>query len=100
MNSEFATEANRKYGGIRLCTHQILYLRTLKALDAKSIPSFSLFPAPWGILADMMATYPKLFDVFDANILLEIEGTILTQEAFTLTLKTSQEYLTKIDIRK
>ena len=99
MNTEFETEANIKPDNVRICTYETLYLRTLRALNDKGVPSFRLFPAPWGMLRDMMSAYPKLFDVLDVNILLSMLGTILTQDAFLLTLKTSHECLKRLEAK-
>jgi plasmid replication initiation protein len=46
-----------------------------------------------------MSAYPKLFDVLDVNILLSMLGTILTQDAFLLTLKTSHECLKRLEAK-
>ena len=79
--------------------HQILYLRTLRALGDEGVPSFKLLPVPFGILSEMMDADPKLIDVLDVNILLPAEPWFLVPDVLISTLDTAQDYFNRMEAR-
>lgn len=91
-----AETLRRGESGRRRFSNEILYLRTLKALGDKGVPSLKLLPVPWGTLREMTEANPKLSKILDVNILLLVNPWLLIPDALISTLQTAQDYLNRI----
>lgn len=84
--------------GIKNFSNEILYLRTLRALGDEGVPSFKLFPMPWGTLREMLGINPKLLDMLDLKILLNMEPTLfVVPEALNATLDTAMDCFKRME---
>jgi hypothetical protein len=92
-----AETERREERGIRNFSSEVLYLRTLRALGDEGVPSFKLLPLPWGTLREMLVINPKLSDVLDLKILLNMEPCLFVPEALIATLATAQDYFNRIE---
>jgi hypothetical protein len=84
-------ERNNRDEACILLSNQILYLRTLRALDHKGVPEISELPIPWGVASEIMIKYPKLN--LDYSVLLDIESAINVREFLVQSLDVTKTAL-------
>jgi hypothetical protein len=94
-----AETVRRGEPGVRSFSNEILYLRTLRALDDEGVPTFKLLPVPWDNLLEMMEADPKLVEVLDVNILLPLDPKLLVLDVLISTLQTAQDNFKRLEVK-
>jgi hypothetical protein len=86
-----AEQARRGETGLRAFSFDILYLRTLRALGDRGVPSFELLPMPWGTLNEVLKARPDL--PLDITIFTDIEDWLCVPDIFQSSLDVAQSAL-------
>ena len=72
----------------------IIYLRTLRALDDPGVPEFDQLPVPWGNLSEVMLAKPDLN--LDVKIFTDMRNGSYVPDAWSVGLEKAQEAFKKL----
>ena len=86
-----AEQARRGETGLRAFSYDILYLRTLKDLGDKGVPSFESLPMPWGTLSEVLQAKPDL--PLDIAIFTNVANLLCVQDTLKSSLDVAQSAL-------